>query len=95
MKKDSLKSKNELRRCVNTSIRTVMIGALASFEKYFGEIWAHNEDKKTEQEEKLFDLWMQARSEILQRGNDSIEIANREINKNTIKKKDYYHDFRN
>jgi hypothetical protein len=54
---------------VKKKILTTTIGSLARFEKYFGFLWGQNKEYLTPQEEKMLDLWEEARHEILNLGN--------------------------
>jgi hypothetical protein len=57
---------------IKKKILTSTIGSLARFEKYFGHLWGHNKEHLTEQEERMLDLWEEARYEILNLGNQQI-----------------------
>ena len=52
---------DKLSKTVKKKIQTTMIGALSTFEKYFGEILDSDADMQ--------DLYNKARSEILDKGN--------------------------
>lgn len=81
MHRDDLNAKYKLKNGVAISIRTVMIGALAIFEKYFAE-----------EIEKCPEKWEAARNEILARGHESLEIASNHFNKVTVTFKNFVKD---
>ena len=78
--------KEKIKKTARTSILTSVIGALSDMEEFFGAVWKHGAhyDKLTEQEKDLRDRWMDCRDSILKRGNNSIRILEREINKCVI-----------
>lgn len=94
-KLDNISDKQELRKYITTSIRTTMIGSLSAFEEQFGYLWGHGNDPKdrTEEQQYMFILWQEVRSNILDLGNNSIDIANRSTNKYNISKKGFYKEF--
>ena len=84
MRRDELNAKYKLKNGVTTSIRTVMIGALAIIEEYFkDEIEADPE------------RWEEVREKILERGHNSIDIAMNHFHRYNISFKNYAGDFRN
>lgn len=81
MRKDNIREKQKLRRGVSTSVRTAMIGAIASFEENFGYLWGHDKDGElTPEEKKMDELWQKTRTEILDKGNKCLEIAVNHVN---------------
>jgi hypothetical protein len=58
------------------AIRTTMIGAIERVERVFGHLWAHEKQDGdptiTEEQEQLYDLFMELREEILDFGNKQI-----------------------
>lgn len=61
-------------------MQTIMIGALASIEKYFGDLWGQNEDGElTEQQKKFDELYEFLRTEILDKGNHQIRLFNDDL----------------
>lgn len=69
-------------RCVKTSF----IGAIAAFENRFGYLWGHGKLRITEEQQQLKDEWMQARKEILDKGNDQIKLVRNEVDKYEVTK---------
>jgi hypothetical protein len=70
-----------------------MIGSLASFEKYFGDVWGHDEAQPSEEQLKAKQLWEQARTEIFNNGNSQLRIAQEEIAQYTMTWNRYHIDF--
>lgn len=55
--------------------KTIMIGSLSIFEDFFGYLWGYDKDEEeefTEEENVMFQIWSEARSKILDMGNDQI-----------------------
>ena len=86
-------SKKRLMKNVERKFKTTMIGALASFEKYFGELWGHEEGGLSEEQIKMKQFWEQARTEILNNGNSQLRIAQEEIAQYTMTWNRYHIDF--
>ena len=79
-------SKKRLEKIVSTKIRTAFIGAISTFEEAFGFLWGHgsNNDKLTEEEEIMKEVWEKTRTTILNNGNNQIRSAKNEIECNTV-----------
>ena len=86
-------SKKRLISNIEKKFKTTMIGSLASFEKYFGELWGHGEEELTSEELRFKELWEQARTEILNNGNSQLRIAQEEIAKYSMTWNRYHIDF--
>ena len=86
-------SKKRLMKNVERKLKTTMIGSLASFEKYFGDVWGHDEAQPSEEQLKAKQLWEQARTEILNNGNSQLRIALEEIAQYTMTWNRYHIDF--
>lgn len=80
-KKDLLKEKSKVRlkREIKKRLETTMIGALASIEKYFGDLWGHNTLEPTEEQNAMKEIYEELRSEILDKGNTQIRNSESEI----------------
>ena len=66
-------SKNRLLKIAKKKIQTTMIGALSSLESHFGFLWEHPDGEElTPEKEHLHSLYEEARSEILDRGNNQM-----------------------
>lgn len=73
-------AKQKLIESTRKKIQTTMIGALASVEKHFGELWGHDlEGGLTPKQEKLKEVYDLLRSEILDKGNVQIRNMEAEI----------------
>ena len=66
------RSKIRLKKDVKKKIETTMIGALASIEKYLGELWGHDLPDPTPEQTQLKEVYEELRSEILDKGNTQI-----------------------
>ena len=78
-------SKERLLKISKKKIQTTMIGALSTLEEKFGFLWGRdNKESLTPEQEHMKQLYEEARSEILDRGNNQArnleaEFANYEI----------------
>tara|TARA_B100000902_G_C27321973_1_gene925351 strand:- start:9379 stop:9699 length:321 start_codon:yes stop_codon:yes gene_type:complete len=77
---------DKLSKTVKKKIQTTMIGALSTFEKYFGEILDSDADMQ--------DLYNKARSEILDKGNYQLRNIDVDMKNFIIKEKMNYYEFR-
>ena len=69
---------------VNRRGTAIMIGSIASFEKYFGYLWGHHKSDNeplTDSEEQFLDLWETTRTEILDKGNSQIKLLKKSVNR--------------
>jgi hypothetical protein len=75
------RSRENLPRQVETRLRTTLIGSLAAFEAAFGHLWGvgkpHSELTKDEAALRL--LWERCRTGILDKGNDQIRGARKDL----------------
>ena len=69
------RSKIRLKKDVKKKIETTMIGALATIEKYLGDLWGHDLSEQVRLKEVYEDL----RSEILDKGNTQIRNSEADI----------------
>lgn len=55
-------------------IKTTMIGSIAKIENVFGPFWAHGKKRheRTEKQQRLYELFMELREQILDLGNEQI-----------------------
>lgn len=95
MHKNRVKDKQRLRRGVNISIKTAMVGAIAAFEEEFGELWGHGkeEDELNEIEKEWLKIWQDTRTRIFDKGNRCMQIANNHLNGYSVQEQPNY-DFR-
>lgn len=65
---------------ISKRFQTTMIGCLARFEDNFGHLWEHNSNNKlTDKQEDLAELWEYTRTSILNHGNNQMREAIDEI----------------
>jgi len=87
-------SKRRMAKNIERKFKTTMIGSLASFEGIFGELWGHGkEENLTEEEIYWQDKWDEARTEILNNGNNQLRAAIDEIMEYTMSWNRYQTDF--
>lgn len=81
------RSQAKLLRMIEKKLTTSFIGALARFENYFGGLWAHGVDfvDLTPEEKEWRELWIQARTEILNNGNNQVRAIQQEVQLYTTK----------
>lgn len=93
--RDRLPDKQRLRRTVETSIKTAMIGGIAAFEEHFGYLWGAGKkpEDMTDNEAEFYSLWESARAQALNVGHNAIKIANKTVNSHNVEKKDFYQEF--
>lgn len=79
-------SKKRLLNNIKRKFDTTIIGSLATFENIFGYLWGHGKDYDdlTEQEQEFRDMWNDARSQILDKGNFNLRTAQSEISQYTL-----------
>lgn len=85
--KQEVRTKENLKRHVQTKFKTTMIGALAKFEEAFGSLWGHGipDDQLTKQQLEFRNLWNLTRTEVLNNGNNQLRAALSEIDNHTVK----------
>ncbi len=68
--------KDHVQNEVTKAIKTTMIGALASVEEKFGNIWGFKKNGQLTEDEQYFsDLYQELRKEILDKGNNQVKKA--------------------
>ena len=74
---------------------TTIIGSLASFEEFFGHLWGFGKDESelTDSELEWREIWEQARTEILDKGNNNSRSVQRELEKYKITQTRYITNF--
>ena len=79
-------SKKRLMKNIERKFKTTMIGSLAKFEEEFGYLWGHdkNESNLTAEEVEWRDRWEDARTEVLNNGNNQLRAALEEIDEYTM-----------
>lgn len=90
-----IESEKKLCGFLRKKFNTTIIGSLASFEDLFGHLWGFgkNEEDLTEEELKWRDVWEEARTEILDKGNNNARSVQRELNKYKISQVRYITNF--
>ena len=74
-------SKDRLLKISKKKIQTTMIGALSTIEKHFGFLWGHESGEAlTPEQEHVKQLFVEVRSEILDRGNNQARNLEAEFN---------------
>ena len=65
--------KDKLQQLIIKSIKTTMVGAVASVEEKMGDLWGQNKKTPlTVEEQRMMELFMELRKEILDKGNTQI-----------------------
>ncbi len=85
-------SKDTLFKGAKKKIQTTMIGALSTLENSFGFLWGMNisDEDKTPEQKKLYDIYEEARSQILDRGNTQIRNLESDfVNYEIVRKRHY------
>ena len=79
--KKKLYAKQRLETNITKKIRTTMIGALASFEDAFGDLWGIDlsYEELSEEQIQFRDVWDEVRTDILNKGNMQIRAAQDEL----------------
>jgi len=93
--RSKLYAKKKLTQVLNKKFKTTMIGALASFEALFGELWGHGKNigDLTEAEVAFREAWEQARTDILNKGNAQLRGAMEELSGYTVSYDGYQTQF--
>jgi len=88
-------SRRRLDKIVSTKVRTAFIGALAAFEEEFGFLWGHeaSEDHLTAEQQNMRELWIRARTNVLNNGNTQLRALRNEIANQTVKWNRHHIDF--
>tara|TARA_R110000824_G_scaffold361272_1_gene549225 strand:- start:157 stop:531 length:375 start_codon:yes stop_codon:yes gene_type:complete len=85
-------SRDKLFKAAKKKIQTTMIGALSTLEKSFGFLWGFDiqEEERTPEQKKLYEIYEDARAEILDRGNTQIRNLDSDfVNYEIVRKKHY------
>ena len=85
-------SKDKLFKAARKKIQTTMIGSLSTLESSFGFLWGFDvaEEDKTSEQKKIYEIYEDARAQILDRGNTQIRNLESEfVNYDIIRKKHY------
>ncbi len=84
-------SRDKLFKVSKKKIQTTMIGALSTVEEIFGFLWGLGmpEEDRTEEQQKIQELYEDARAKILDRGNTQIRNLESEFVNYDITRKKY------
>lgn len=80
MKHNNNSSRRQIIEQIETRFKTIMIGALARFEKEFGSLWNYNNEPTNDQEAYFGDKWEDLRHDLLDHGNNQIRQGLDELN---------------
>jgi hypothetical protein len=83
-------SKDKLFKAAKKKIQTTMIGALSTLESSFGFLWGFEvpEEDKTPEQKKVYEIYEEARAQILDRGNTQIRNLESEfVNYDIVRKR--------
>jgi hypothetical protein len=96
VKEESIqRSRDKLRALVSKRIRTTMIGALAAVEENLKEYWTPEDgEDATPEQERLYSMFQQIRSVILDNGNNQIRLLEQDIDNFTVEARKYHMEFR-
>ena len=85
-------SRDKLFKAAKKKIQTTMIGSLSTLESSFGFLWGFDiaEEDKTPEQKKIYEIYEDARAQILDRGNTQIRNLEAEfVNYDIVRKKHY------
>lgn len=85
-------SRDKLFKAAKKKIQTTMIGALSTLEQSFGFLWGFDtpEEERTPEQKKVYEIYEEARAQILDRGNTQIRNLDSEfVNYEIVRKKHY------
>ncbi len=85
-------SRDKLFKAAKKKIQTTMIGSLSTLESSFGFLWGFDiaEEDKTPEQKKIYEIYEEARAQILDRGNTQIRNLEAEfVNYDIVRKKHY------
>ena len=85
-------SRDKLFKAAKKKIQTTMIGSLSTLESSFGFLWVFEaeEEDRTPEQKKLFEIYEEARAQILDRGNTQIRNLESEFVNYDITHKKHY-----
>tara|TARA_Y100001951_G_C11144139_1_gene185343 strand:+ start:87 stop:461 length:375 start_codon:yes stop_codon:yes gene_type:complete len=85
-------SKDKLFKAAKKKLQTTMIGALSTLENSFGFLWGFEiaEDEKTPEQKRIYEIYEDARAQILDRGNTQIRNLESEFVNYDITRKKHY-----
>lgn len=92
---DNIPDKYRLKKCIETSMKTVCVGALSAFERDFGHLWGHGvpEDQLTDEEKAYRERWEETREQVFDRYHKSQDIVLGVYDRVSVKNKRFYERF--
>lgn len=89
-------SQKRLLKILEKKLQTSFIGALSEFEEVFGSLWGRGKDESelTEDELHARKLWNDARTNILNNGNNQIRAVKNELNQYTVSWNRHQYEFK-
>jgi hypothetical protein len=75
------RSREKLARIIKKKFETCFIGSINSVEDVLGELWGRDLDRsqRTSEQVRMLKIWLQLRSEILDKGNAQLRGAIKEL----------------
>ena len=88
-------SKKRLLNNIKKKFNTTIIGSLAAFEELFGDLWGHGTEYEDLDEDQKYwrDIWLDARTQILDAGNSNARAAQSEISEYSLSWNKYVTNF--
>lgn len=79
-------SRKRLDSIISKKMNTTFIGAISAFEKGFGFLWGQNKkpQERTEEEQRLYEIWKQVRDDILNNGNHQLRALKNELQNHNV-----------
>lgn len=79
-------SKEQLKKIIETKLKTSFIAPLDYFENYFGTLWGHGKSvsELTEEERRFREIWNEIRNNVLNNGNKQIRAIQDELIQYTV-----------
>ena len=89
-------SRRRLSNIISTKMKTSFIGALAAFEENFGFLWGYGltEDRLTDEQKQLRELWDKTRTQVLNNGNSQLRACDNEISNHMVQWNRYHMDLK-
>lgn len=86
-------SREKLENIITKRIKTTMIGAVAAVEESLKQFWDNGGEKLTEEQERIFNLFQEMRSKILDNGNNQIRLIEKDLDNFNVELKIYHISF--
>lgn len=93
-----LQSKDQLESIMRKRFQTVFVGAVAKIEEKFGHMWGEHLDKDeedmTEEELRIYDIFLTVREAIFDQGNDQANKFSRDLDRFETNRIRFHSEFR-